>query len=48
LGGPANLAFNFLDELANFRRRRLGLFVLDTDQGGLVLAVIEEDLENPV
>jgi len=48
LGGPAELAFDFLDELADLGRRRLGLFVLDPDQGRLVLAVIEKNLENPV
>jgi len=48
LGGPAQLTFDFLDELADFGGRRLGLFVLNPDQGRLVLAVIEEDLENPV
>ena len=48
LGGPAELAFDFLDELADLSRRRLGLLVLNPDQGGLVLAIIEENLENPV
>ena len=48
LGGPAELAFDLLDELADLGRRRLGLFVLDADQGDLVLPVIEENLENPV
>jgi hypothetical protein len=48
LSGPAELTFNLLDELADFRRRRLGLLVLNPDQGRLVLAVIEENLENPV
>jgi hypothetical protein len=42
------LAFDFLDELADLRRRCLGLLVLNPDQGGLVLAIIEENLENPV
>ena len=48
LGGPAQLAFNFLDELTDFRGRRLGLLVLDADQGSLVLAVIEEDLKDTI
>ena len=48
LGGPAELAFDLLDELADLRRRRLGLFVLNPDQRRLVLAIIEENLENPV
>ena len=48
LGGPAELAFDFLDELADLRRRGLRLLVLNPDQGRLVLAVIEENLENPV
>ena len=48
LGGPAELAFDFLDELADLGRRRLGLLVLNPDQGRLVLAIIEENLENPV
>ena len=48
LRGPAQLAFDFLDELADLGRGGLGLLVLDADQGRLVLAIIEEDLENPV
>ena len=48
LRGPAELALDFLDELADLGRRRLGLLVLDADQRGLVLAVVEEDLENAV
>ena len=45
---PAQLAFDFLDELADLCRCGLGLFVLNADQGCLVLTVVEEDLENPV
>ena len=37
LGGPADLAFDLLDELADLGRRRLGLFALDADQGRFVL-----------
>ena len=48
LGGPAELALDFLDELADLGGCRLGLLVLDPDQRGLVLAVVEEDLENAV
>src|SRR3979490_2720329 len=48
LGGPAKLAFNLLDELANLRRCRLGLLVLNADQGRLVVAIIEENFKNPV
>ena len=48
LGGPAELAFDLLDELADLGGRRLGLLVLNPDQGRLVLAIIEEDLENAV
>ena len=48
LGGPAELAFDLLDELADLGGRGLGLLVLDPDQRGLVLAIIEENLENAV
>jgi hypothetical protein len=48
LGGPAELAFDLLDELADLGCRSLGLLVLNPDQGRLVLAIIEENLENPV
>ena len=48
LGGPAELAFDFLDELADLGGRGFGLLVLNPDQRRLVLAVIEENLENPV
>ena len=48
LRGPPQLAFNFLDKLTDFRCRRLGLLVLDADQGNLVLAVIKEDLKDAI
>ena len=48
LRGPAELALDLLDELADLGGRRLGLLVLDPDQRGLVLAIIEEDLEQAV
>ena len=48
LGGPAELALDLLDELADLGRRGLGLLVLNADQRRLVLAVIEEDLEDAV
>ncbi len=48
LRGPAELAFDLLDELADLGRRGFCLFVLNPDQGRLVLAIIEENLENPV
>ena len=48
LRGPAELAFDFLDELADLRRRRLGLLALDADQRGLVLLIVEIDLEHAV
>ncbi len=48
LGGPAELALDLLDELADFCRRRLRLLVLNPYQRRLVLAIIEENLEDPV
>src|SRR6185437_14430390 len=48
LRGPAELAFDLLDELADLCGRRLRLLLLDPDQRRLVLAVIENDLENAV
>ena len=48
LRGPAELAFDLLDELADLGRRRLRLLMLDPDQRHLVFAIIEENLENPV
>ena len=37
LHGPAELALDLLDELADLRRRGLGLLALDADQRRLVL-----------
>src|SRR6516162_2191052 len=37
LRSPPHLALDFLDELADLGRRRLGLLALDADQGLLVL-----------
>jgi hypothetical protein len=48
LGGPAELAFDFLDELADFRGRGYRLLVLNPDQRCLVLTIIEKYLENAV
>ena len=48
LGGPAQLAFDLLDELADLGGGGFGLLVLNPDQGRLVLAIIEENLENAV
>ncbi len=48
LRGPAELALDLLDELADLGGGRLGLLALNADQRGLVLAIIEENLENPV
>ena len=39
LHGPAELALDLLDELADLRRRGLGLLALDADQRRLVLLV---------
>ena len=48
LHGPAELALDLLDELADLCRRGLGLLALDADQRRLVLLVGEPDLEQPV
>src|SRR5215203_5521346 len=48
LHGPAELAFDLLDELADLCSRGLGLLALDADQRRLVLLVGEPDLEQPV
>jgi hypothetical protein len=48
LGGPAELAFDLLDELADLGGGCLRLLLLDPDQRRLVLAIIENDLENAV
>ena len=48
LCGPAELALDLLDELADLGSRRLGLLVLDPYQRGLVLPIVEEDLKQAV
>src|SRR5215203_3981228 len=48
LHGPAELALDLLDELADLRGRGLGLLALDADQRRLVLLVGEPDLEHAV
>lgn len=48
LRGPAELAFDLLDELADLGGGGLGLLVLDPDQRGLVLAIVEQDLEQAI
>src|SRR6202022_4639894 len=48
LRGPPHLALDFLDELADLRRCRLGLLALDADQGCFVLLKREYDLRQPV
>ena len=45
LHGPAELALDLLDELADLRGRGFGLLALDADQRRLVLLVGEPDLE---
>ena len=48
LGGPADLAFDILDELPDLAGRGLRLFPLDPGQGLLVLLVGEPDFEQAV
>ena len=48
LRGPPHLALDFLDELADLGRCRLGLLALDADQGCFVLLKREYDLRQPV
>src|ERR1019366_8268445 len=48
LRGPADLAFDLLDELADLGGGRIRLLMLDLDQRGLVLLVGEPDLEHAV
>ena len=43
LRGPTDLALDFLDELADLCRRRLGLLTLNADQRSLVLLIGEPD-----
>ncbi len=45
---PAELAFDFLDELADLRGGCFRLFALNADQRRLVFQVVEIDLENAV
>ncbi len=48
LRGPADLAFDLLDELADLAGRRFRLLALDADQGRPVFAVGEPDLEQTI
>src|SRR5207247_8393581 len=48
LRGPAELALDLLDELPDLRGRGFRLLALDADQRGLVLLIIEEDIERAV
>jgi hypothetical protein len=48
LRGPAELALDLLDELADFGGGCFRLLALDADQGSLVLLIIEQDVENAV
>ena len=48
LRGPADLALDLLDELADLGGGGLGLLALDADQRGLVLLIGEPDLEQAV
>src|SRR4029077_13676812 len=46
--GPAELALDLLDELADLGGGSFRLFALDADQRRLVLLIIEQDVENAV
>jgi len=48
LRGPAELALDFLDELADLGSGGFRLLPLDADERGLVLLIIEENVENAV
>jgi hypothetical protein len=48
LRGPAELALDLLDELADLGGGGFRLFALDADERRLVLLIIEEDVENAV
>ena len=48
LRGPAELALDLLDELADLGGGGFRLLALDADQRGLVLLIIEQDVENAV
>ena len=48
LRGPAELALDLLDELADLGGGGFRLFALDADKRRLVLLIVEEDIENAV
>jgi hypothetical protein len=48
LRGPAELALDLLDELADLGCGSFRLLALNADQGRLVLPIIEQDVENAV
>jgi hypothetical protein len=48
LRGPAELALDLLDELTDLGGGGLRLLALDADERGLVLLIIEQDVENAV
>src|SRR5262249_24911976 len=48
LGGPADLALDAFDELADLLGRGGGLFALDADQRGLVLLIGKPDFQEAV
>src|SRR5262249_46650941 len=48
LRGPAELALDLLDELADLGGGSFRLFALDADERRFVLLIIEEDVENAV
>src|SRR6185437_8248302 len=48
LRGPADLAFDFADELPDLAGRSLGLLALNADQRGLLLLISEVDVEGAV
>src|SRR5262249_53474667 len=48
LRGPAELALDLLDELADLGGGGFRLFALDADERRLVLLIIEQDVENAV
>src|SRR5712691_11979270 len=48
LRGPAELALDLLDELADLGGGSLGLLALDADLRRLILSIIEQDIENAV
>src|SRR5262249_41917826 len=48
LRGPTQLALDLLDELADLRGGGFRLLALNADQRGLVLLIVEEDVERAV